>query len=50
MKRNQEVCFEYAEFERTTDNPAGNIKLAAGQATEAKADDGASNTNVSGDR
>lgn len=49
MRENQEICFEYAEFKRTTDNPAGNIKSAAGRATEAKGDDRTSDTNVPSD-
>lgn len=42
---NQENCFKYAEFETTTENPSGDIKSAAGRATEANAD-----VNVSSDR
>lgn len=28
---NQEICFEHVEFEMTTENPAEDIKSAAGQ-------------------
>lgn len=46
----QENCFEYGEFERTTENPAGNIMPVTEQATKAKANVRASNINVSSNR